>query len=267
MGRRYWRTVPPGVQIESVGGMAALAARTLVEFVTPGPSWRREFLIQMVFIFKASVLTVVVVNLFLGFSGAGIQGGGVLAQFGAADRTAAVVPVAFLREIGPLITGSVIAGLVGTTITAEFGARKIREEIDALAVLGIDPIRNMVLPRIVALAVVMLVLNMFALLASVVGAYIGAVGIWDAPSGTFLPQLLTNTSFIDLWASEIKVFAFGILIGIIASYKGLIVKGGAEGVGRAVNESVVASLVAIFFVSLLYTQLFLALYPEVTVIR
>jgi phospholipid/cholesterol/gamma-HCH transport system permease protein len=247
--------------------MAALAVRAFVEFITPGLSWRREFLIQCVFIFQASVVTVMVVNLFLGFSSAGIQAGGVLAEFGAIDRDAGVVPVAFLREVGPLITGSVIAGLVGTTITAEFGARKIREELEALEVLGINPVRAMVVPRIAALALVMLALNIFALLASIAGAYLGAVGVYGASTGSFFPQLLTNTSFIDLWASEAKVFIFGLLIGVISCYKGLDVSGGAEGVGRAVNEGVVACLVAIFAISLLYTQLFLALYPEVTVIR
>jgi phospholipid/cholesterol/gamma-HCH transport system permease protein len=70
------------------------------------------------------------------------------------------------------------------------------------------------------------------------------------------------TSYIDLWSCVLKVFFFGLIIGVIASYKGLEVGGGAEGVGRAVNESVVASLVVIFMVSVVYTQLFLAIYPE-----
>ena len=78
-----------------------------------------------------------------------------------------------------------------------------------------------------------------------------------------MSQLLLLTSYIDLWGSEVKLVLFGILIGVIASYKGLEVGGGAEGVGRAVNESVVTSLLAVFAVSVVYTQLFLALYPEV----
>jgi len=152
-------------------------------------------------------------------------------------------------------------------MTAEFGARKIRDELEALRVMGIDPVRNLITPRIVALVCNMAVLNLFALLAAIAGSYLGAVGVFGATTGSFVPQLLANTSYIDLWASEIKVVCFGVLIGVIASHKGLAVRGGAEGVGRAVNESVVAALVGIFLISLLYTQLFLALYPDITVVR
>jgi phospholipid/cholesterol/gamma-HCH transport system permease protein len=160
-----------------------------------------------------------------------------------------------------------MAGTIGTTITAELGARVIREEIEALQVMGIDPVRNLVLPRIVALTLVMLVLNMLGVVAGVFGAYAAAVWLLGATSGSFVHQALLSTSYVDLWASEVKTAVFGVMIGVIACHKGLSVSGGAEGVGRAVNESVVAALVGVGAVGLLFTTLFLALFPDAMVLR
>jgi phospholipid/cholesterol/gamma-HCH transport system permease protein len=261
------RTVPPLLWLDNAGQMAVLAARCAVEFVTPGLSWRREYVIQCANIFALAIVPVALINFLVGFTGTGVQGGATLEAFGAIDRVGAVVPVALLREGGPLISGAVMAGVIGTTITAELGARRIRDELDALAVIGISPIRNLVLPRILALTSVMLVLNMLGLIAGVVGAYAGAVGLLDATSGSFIKQALANTSYVDLWASQVKTLAFGFMIGIISCHKGMTVKGGAEGVGRAVNESVVASLVGVGALGLIFTTLFLALYPDVLVLR
>jgi phospholipid/cholesterol/gamma-HCH transport system permease protein len=128
---------------------------------------------------------VFLINLLVGFTGTGVQGGAVLESFGAIDRVGAVVPVALLREGGPIISGAVMAGVIGTTITAEIGARLIRQELEALHVMGIDPIRNLVLPRIVALITVMLIINMLGLVGGVLGAYAGAVGLLSATTASF----------------------------------------------------------------------------------
>lgn len=261
------RQVPPLLWVDRAGQMAALAIRCAVELVTPGLSWRREAIVQCANVFWLAIVPVLLINFLVGFAGAGVTGGASLEAFGAVDRVGAFVPVALLREGGPIISGAVMAGTIGTTITAEIGARVIREEVEALRVMGIDPIRNLVLPRVVALTLVMLVLNMLGLAAGVAGAYAGAVGLLGGTSGSFIHQALANTSYVDLWASEIKTLVFGAMIGIIACQKGLSVSGGAEGVGRAVNESVVACLIGVGAVGLLFTTLFLALYPDSLVLR
>jgi phospholipid/cholesterol/gamma-HCH transport system permease protein len=255
--------VPPRSWIESAGGMAALGAAAFGQLITPGLSWRREFVRQLIFAFRVTLLPATIVAFVIGFSTIGIQGGSLASAFGAIDRVSAFAPIAFLRELGPVLTTAIVAGTLGSTITAEIGARKIRQEIEALEILGINPVRNLVLPRIVSLAVMMPVLNLIAFWAGVFGTYCAAVFLYGATPGAFFSQLLILTSYIDLWGSEIKLVLFGILIGVISSYKGLEVGGGAEGVGRAVNESVVTCLVAVFMVSVVYTQLFLAFYPEV----
>lgn len=257
------RSVPPRLWIENMGGMASLALRALVELVSPGLRWRDELIRQYVFSLRVTLGPATVVAFVIGFSTIGIQGGSLASAFGAIDRISAVAPVAFLRELGPALTTAIVAGTIGATITAELGARKIRQELEALEVLGINPIRNLVLPRIVALALMMPVLNLLTFWAGVFGAYLAVTVLYGATSAAFWDQLLLLTNYIDLWSSVIKVVLFGIIIGVIASFKGLGVGGGTEGVGRAVNESVVACLVAIFMISVVYTSIFLALFPEV----
>lgn len=259
--------VPPWLWIDRIGAMVALGIRCGAELLSRGPSWRRELIIQCVTIVQRVLLVLIVVDLAFGFSAAGISAGGVLSSLGAIDRAAATVPVAFLRELGVLVTASVAAGAIGTMITAELGARKIREELDALAVLGIEPVRNLVLPRVFALILMMPVLNMIGFMAGCIGAYLGIVGFYDASHESFVAQFLANTSWLDLWASELKAVVFGAIIGVIGSYKGLSVSGGAEGVGRAVNECVVACIVGCASVGLLYSALFLAMYPDIAVQR
>jgi phospholipid/cholesterol/gamma-HCH transport system permease protein len=254
---------PPRAWIEGMGGMAALAVKAFAQLITPGLSWRTEFIRQYVFSIRVTLIPAMTVAFVIGFSTIGIQGGSLASAFGTIDRISAVVPVAFLRELGPVLTTAIVAGTLGSTITAEIGARKIREELDALEVLGVNPVRNLVLPRILALGLMMPVINLLCFWAGAFGAFVAAVVLYGSTPAAFFDQLLVLTSFIDLWSSEIKVALFGLIIGVIASHKGLTVAGGAEGVGRAVNESVVASLVAIFSVSVVYTALFLALYPEV----
>jgi phospholipid/cholesterol/gamma-HCH transport system permease protein len=255
--------VPPGSWLLNAGGAAALAGKVFGQLITPGLSWRREFIRQYVFAFQATLLPATVVAFVVGMSTIGIQGGSLASAFGAIDRVAAVAPLAFLRELGPLLTTAIVAGTLGSTITAEIGARKIREELLALEILGINPVRNLILPRVVGLALWMPVLALLTFWAGIAGTFTAAVVLYDSTVQAYFNQLLTLTNYIDLWGSVVKLTLFGVLIGIIASYKGLQVAGGAEGVGRAVNESVVTSLVAIGIVTVVYTQLFQAFYPEV----
>ena len=247
-----------------MGGMAALGVKVFAELITPGLSWRREFVRQFVFSLQVTLVPATVVAFVIGFSTVGIQGGSLASAFGAVDRISGAAPIAFLRGLGPILTAAIVAGTLGATITAEIGARKIRQELEALEVLGINPVRNLVLPRVAALTLMMPVLNLLTFWAGVMGCYFAATLLYGATPAAFWDALLILTNFIDLWSSVIKVAVFGAIIGVISSYKGLEVGGGTEGVGRAVNESVVASLVAIFTISVVYTQLFLALFPEAT---
>jgi phospholipid/cholesterol/gamma-HCH transport system permease protein len=254
-------------KLQRLGGMAALSARAFVALISPPWVWRREFVIQCVFILRAALVPIAISVAAWGFSGPGLQAGNFLVTFGSIDRAGGFMVVAIVREFGTFVTGTVVAGIVGTSITAELGARKVREELDALRVLGVDPISYMVAPRILALAAMMMVLDVFALVFGVFGGYLASVGVLGGTTGGCLVNFFANATFLDLAASVIKVGLFGVLIGVICCYKGLQASGGAEGVGRAVNEAVVGCLIAIFLVNLVYTQYFLAAYPQVGVFR
>jgi phospholipid/cholesterol/gamma-HCH transport system permease protein len=255
--------VPPGSWVQNAGGSAALAVKTAVQAISPGLSWRTEFVRQYVFAFQVTLIPAAIVSFVVGLSTIGIQGGSIASAFGAIDRISAAAPVAFLRELGPLLTAAIVAGTLGSTITAEIGARKIREELVALEILGINPVRNLILPRVVGLMLWMPVLALLTFWAGIAGTSTAAVVLYGATTEGFFSQLLTLTNFIDLWGSVAKLTLFGGMIGIIAAYKGLQVGGGADGVGKAVNESVVSCLVAIGIVTVVYTQLFQAFFPEV----
>jgi phospholipid/cholesterol/gamma-HCH transport system permease protein len=251
---------------ERLGGMTGLGLRALSALVTPPFAWR-ETVIQMVFMLRVTIVPVLAVNFFFGGAALGIGGPDLLSQLGALDRTASFAAPGLLREFGVFLTGAVMAGVTGTTITAELGARKIREELEALEVLGVDIVRHMVVPRIVALTLVGLIILMLGFVAGIFGSIVFVTLVHGAPTSAFLPQLLSNTSYLDLYGSALKTALFGVMIAVICCYKGLTVKGGAEGVGRGVNEAVVASLVGVFFLSLIYTYLFLGIFPDVSVNR
>jgi phospholipid/cholesterol/gamma-HCH transport system permease protein len=152
-------------------------------------------------------------------------------------------------------------------MTAELCARQIREELDALRVIGVDPLREMVAPRLLALVVAQVVLLMVSLVAGAVAVYVSVTVVFHAAGGPFAEQFIANTGVLDVYGALGKSIVFGLLIGAICCYKGLNVSGGAEGVGRAVNEAVVSSLLWIFFVSALYTMVFLSLFPDASVFR
>jgi phospholipid/cholesterol/gamma-HCH transport system permease protein len=247
--------------------MAALGWRTFVVALRPPFAWRRQFVLQCIFILRVSLLPIAISIAAWGFSGPGLQAGNFLATLGGIDRSGGFMVVAIVREFGTFVTAVVVAGIAGTTITAELGTRKLREELDALRVMGVDPVLQLVVPRVLALTTMMVVLDLFALVFGVAGGYVASVVVLGDTSGAFFHSFFSNTTVLDLLGAVLKMAIFGVLIGVICCYKGLSSGGGAAGVGRAVNEAVVASLVAIFTVNLVYTQFFLAAYPEVNVLR
>ena len=159
-----------------------------------------------------------------------------------------------------------LAGVAGTAITADLGARKIREELDALQVLGVDPVKNLVVPRFLALMLVTGLFDVYALLFGIFGGVIATL-VNGAPLGPFWATFFTNASITDLWGSVLKCTLFGAIIAIVCCYKGMTASGGAEGVGRAVNQAVVIAFLGVFAFNYVFTQTLLATHPEITVIR
>jgi phospholipid/cholesterol/gamma-HCH transport system permease protein len=254
-------------RLRILGGMLELAAACLRALVHPTRGQRRELIRQWAAILRSALPAAMLSIAAWGFAGPGLQAGNFLVTFGSLDRSGGFMVVAIVREFGTFVTATVLAGVVGTMFTAELGTRRVRGELDALTVLGVDPVRDLVAPRVLALVLAMLGLDLLALLFGVLGGYLATTLVLGGTEGAFLGSFLANTTPADVIASLVKVAIFGALIGVICGYYGLTVSGGAAGVGRAVNRAVVACLVAIFVVNLIFTQWFLAAFPSVGVFK
>lgn len=192
---------------------------------------------------------------------------GILDVVGTPHRVGTVYLSFALREFAPYITGIVVAGVVGTATTAELGARKVRDELDALTALGEDVVRLLVLPRVLAIAVLCVAMSTYAIFMGVGVSAVGANILSDASYGAFLGVFTANITALSVNAAVVKMLLIGICIGVVSCSKGLRAAPGAEGVGRAVNQSVVISLVASFVISILFNMLLLGLNPSINVIR
>jgi phospholipid/cholesterol/gamma-HCH transport system permease protein len=265
--KRRRRPNPVAVRVRRVGGMASLAWQVARALARPPFTWRAELVRSSITTVRVTLPAIAIAVTAWGFSGPGLQAGNFLVTFGSIDRAGGFMVVAIMREFGTFVTATVVAGVAGTMLTAELGTRKIRGELDALATLGVDPIRELVAPRILVYPLIMIGLDLFALVFGVFGGYLATTFVLHGSTGAFIRSFFSNTTFADLAASLIKVSIFGLLTGLISAYHGLAVEGGAVGVGRAVNRAVVGCLVAIFFVNLVFTQWFLAEFPQTGVFR
>ncbi len=164
-----------------------------------------------------------------------------LREIGAADLSGSGTAFGTVTQLGPVSTVLVVAGAGATAICADLGARTIREEIDAMRVLGIDPIQRLVVPRVLASTVVAMLLNGFVILIGLSGGgYVFSVLLQGVNPGAFISGLTILTGGLgELIISEVKAVLFGVMAGLVGCYRGLTVKGGPKGVGEAVNETVI----------------------------
>jgi len=179
-----------------------------------------------------------------------------LDDFGRKDLVANIIAVAVLRELGPLIAAIVLTGFAGASIAAELGTMVVGEEIEALEASAINPIRFLVLPRVIATVVAMLVLGVFSDLIAITSGLLAGWLQFQIPPQQFIDNMLEQSKPLDFYTGFIKAGVFGLLIGLIACTNGLRVTGGAEGVGRATTNTVVQSVVCIVIADLIFTYLF-----------
>jgi len=182
-----------------------------------------------------------------------------LAEYGQKDRVANITGVAILRELGPLIAAIVLTGFAGAAITAEIGTMVVGEEIEALEAHALNPIRFLVVPRVIATIISMTAIAVIAdIVAVLCGLLMGTVGI-GIPIRTYIDNTLQQLKIVDFYTGIGKAMVFGLLIGVIACSNGLRVTGGAAGVGKATTATVVQSIVSIIVADLIFTAVFYAL--------
>jgi phospholipid/cholesterol/gamma-HCH transport system permease protein len=178
-----------------------------------------------------------------------------MVEYGVESQLPAIVGIAIIREIGPVITALIFAGKIGSSIGAELGSMKVTEQIDAMTVSGTNPFKYLVVTRVLASTCMLPVLAMLGDAISLYGAYIG-VNIRGATSfHLFWNQVFDNLAFFDVLPAFVKTFFFGFAVGIIGCYKGYNSRKGTEGVGRSANSAVVLSSIMIFVIDLLAVQI------------
>ena len=182
-----------------------------------------------------------------------------LDDFGQRDKIANIITVAVLRELGPLIGAIVLTGFAGASIAAEIGTMVVSEEIEALEASALNPIRFLVVPRLLAATLSMTALGVISSFCAVMAALAISVLVLEIPYQTYVDNMLTQAKLVGFLTGVVKGGIFGTLIGIIACANGLKVTGGAAGVGRATTYTVVECIVAIVVADLVFTAIFFAL--------
>jgi phospholipid/cholesterol/gamma-HCH transport system permease protein len=252
--------------LEEFGDMVLLTGRTISSAVRPPYVYGGELVAQFMFVLRLVWLPLLVSTVAINYGAPGLQAANFLKLFGALDFLGGFFVIEVVREIGPLITAIVVAGVGGTAITADLGARKVREELDALQVLGVDPVKNLVVPRFLSLMLVTGLFNIYSILFGLYGGLLAEIENGGS-LGPFWNTLFANSTVTDLWGSVLKTTIFGAIIAIVSCYKGMTASGGAEGVGRAVNEAVVISFLAIGAFSYVFTTTLLATHPQILVLK
>jgi phospholipid/cholesterol/gamma-HCH transport system permease protein len=236
-----------------VGGFFKMCVLTGKALLTRPFQWK-EFVLQSWFLIRVAFLPTLAVSIpltVLIIFTLNI----LLAEFGAADVSGAGAALGAVTQLGPLVTVLVVAGAGSTAICADLGARTVREEIDAMEVLGIDPIERLVAPRVVASTFVAFLLNGAVITIGLVGGYFFGVYIQNVNAGAYVSTLTLLTGFPEVMISDINATLFGLIAGLVGCYRGLTVAGGSKGVGTAVNETLVLCVVALFAVNVVLTTI------------
>jgi phospholipid/cholesterol/gamma-HCH transport system permease protein len=242
------------------GAMAHVAGLAVARTFKQPRNYGPEFVTELRFAVRVAFLPLVLTSFALAFGPAGIQASNFFVLFGALDRLGGAYELIVVREFAPLVSAIVVAGAVGTGMCADLGAREIREETAALKVLGVDPIKSLVVPRLLAVVAVTVLFNVFALFAGMAGALLVVIQ-HDSAIGPFFATFFAAATPLEFGAALVKCVICGTAIGVICCYKGLNASGGSEGVGRAVNQAVVLSFIAIGAIGYVFTQFLLATNP------
>ena len=227
------------------------------------PFQLREFIQQAWFVASVTIIPTALVAIPFGAVIA-LQVGGLIKQFGAQSFTGSASVLAVVQQAAPIGTALLIAGAGGSAIAADLGARKIREELDAMMVLGIDPIQRLVVPRVLAAMLVAVFLNGLVSVVGVAGGYVFNVVLQDGTPGAYIASFTALAQLPDLWVGLVKATIFGLIAAVVAAYKGMNAAGGPKGVGDAVNESVVITFVLLFIVNFVISAIYLQVVPPKT---
>jgi phospholipid/cholesterol/gamma-HCH transport system permease protein len=190
------------------------------------------------------------------------QVGNIVHELGASSMIGAAGGLGVIKQGAPLATGLLLGGAGAAAIAADLGARTIREEVDAMRVMGIDPVQRLVVPRMIAMTIVAALLNILIIVVGIVAGYIVAIAALGVTPGGYWDSFGSFTTTIDVWVSIGKSVIFGYLVVIIGCQRGLTAKGGPRGVADGVNAAVILSVLSIAVVNVVITQLATMFFPS-----
>jgi phospholipid/cholesterol/gamma-HCH transport system permease protein len=241
-----------------IGGMTDLAVQTIQQAIR-GPIEREILLQQFDAIGVQSMSIVGITSLFIGMVLA-LQTAYSLAEFGGSLFIGKVVSLSLVRELSPVLMSLMVGGRVGAGITAEIGTMKVTEQIDALRALATNPVRKLVVPKVLASMMTLPLLTVLANFIGIIGGLFIAVGSLHLSANFYIRSVVETIKYNDLASGIGKTFFFGFAIALIACYNGLRTTGGADGVGRATTQTVVTASITVLIMDFFLTKLFLFIF-------
>lgn len=258
---RHLMTLPVYRPLESAKDMVALALK-VIRIIFTSVGWIRETIVESSRALRISTVPLFFATVFYMVSFGSILLGNLVFQLGAGDRAGPGIYLGLLRELSTWITFMVLAAIVGSALAGDLGARRIREELDALDVLGVDKFTTLVVPRVMAITIVGLVLSLLNLLIDISAVLVADVHTINQPLMPQIDSIKLVMNWYDLAAAVLKNALLGFFIGIVACQKGLSTRGGAEGVGRSVAQTVVITFFGIWLINTLFNTGYLTIVPE-----
>ncbi len=242
-----------------LGGLSNLTAQTFYWTFVP-PLKKERIFDQAKRTGYDSLPIVSLIAFFIGVILA-LQTAVLMQRLGSEMYIASIVALSLVRELGPVITSLVVAGRVGAAITAEIGSMQVTEQIDALQTLATNPIKYLVVPRFLALSLMLPILTLYANIVGIFGGYLICVYKLGISSSMYIKISTDALLYKDLFTGLVKTIFFGMIIAFVSCYEGFNVEGGAEGVGSATRRAVVASFILIITADCFFTALFYFIFP------
>jgi phospholipid/cholesterol/gamma-HCH transport system permease protein len=266
-----WIPGTPGYdRLKRAGEMGRLAVAVLRTAVTPPYWWVPECINETSIALRRCFVPALLAMTAFGVGLACDFFGGIVRLLGTADRLGGGIGIGFLREPGVWVAIMILAGVAGSSMCADLGARKIRDELDALKVLGVEEMRGLIVPRVIALTLVGPLLGTITVFVAWASTYLAVPIAFHSSTVTpaaFIETFKAFVSPLDLINFVIKLTFAGFLVGVVSCYKGINSSGGAEGVGRAVNEAVLISFFGVWMINILFNTVFLSVFPQVSILK
>jgi phospholipid/cholesterol/gamma-HCH transport system permease protein len=257
-------------RLQRAGEMGSLAVLTIRTALTPPYWWIPECISETSIALRRCFWPALLAMTAFGVGLACDFFGGIVRLLGTADRLGGGIGIGFLREPAVWVGIMILAGVAGSSMCADLGARKIREELEALKVLGVEEMRGLIVPRVIAMTLVGPILGTFTLFVAWFSTYLATpIAFHDSTvtAAAFVDAFKAFVSPLDLINFVVKLLCAGFLVGVVSCYKGVRSSGGAEGVGRAVNEAVLISFFGVWIINILFNTVFLSLFPQVSILK